>query len=120
MHEPLAHPRINSRTVAYGLHCALDDQDFAWTGERVFDALKTDGLSVQAHIDVKATKKVTLLGMCKPWLLHRALDAELDIGLLLPCDVIWHEVAVEIHNMMSAGTARTPLTCTTTREKANR
>ena len=85
----------------YGLRVELA-MNYDQAVERATAALKGQGFGVLTTIDVQQTlkqkldrgfRKYVILGACNPPLADRALQAELEIGLLLPCNVIVYEVA---------------------------
>lgn len=88
-------------TTAYGLRITTA-LPFQAALDRTTDALKAEGFGVVTTIDMQQTlkaklgkdfRKYTILGACNPHLVDRALQAELEIGLLLPCNVVVYEQA---------------------------
>jgi uncharacterized protein (DUF302 family) len=85
--------------TAYGLRVTVP-LDYEAAIERTTAALKDEGFGVLTTIDVARTLKqklgadfrqYTILGACNPTLAHRALQSEIDVGLLLPCNVVVYE-----------------------------
>ena len=85
---------------SYGLQATLD-LSFSEAIEAVTGALRTEGFGILTEINVQETLKKKLdvpfrryliLGACNPPLAHQALQNELEIGLLMPCNVIVYEI----------------------------
>ena len=87
------------KEIGYGFGRELE-MSYEQALEKVPAALKEQGFGVLTEIDVKNImkeklgedfRKYKILGACNPPFAHKALSAELEIGLLLPCNVIVYE-----------------------------
>lgn len=113
------------------------ETSFGETLEKTREALKQEGFGVLTEIDMKEKLKEKLgvdfrnyviLGACNPPLAHLALEEDLDIGLLLPCNVIVYEqnggsvvAAIDAKKMLSiAENPKLESTATTVNEKLRR
>lgn len=102
--------------MAPGLKKVLDS-GFEDALVRVPDALKAEGFGVLTEIDVTDTLKKKLnvdfrryriLGACNPSLAHQALQADLEVGLMLPCNVIVWETDDERAVVSAVDPTETP------------
>ena len=95
----MAPPAVEMRRAAYGIHRDTD-LTYEQAVARVTEELKQEGFGVLTEIDVRETlqqklgiefSRYVILGACNPRFAHRALTAEPDVGLLLPCNVVVYE-----------------------------
>jgi len=85
--------------MRYGIS-RIVDLSYEKAVDKVTEELKKEGFGVLTTIDVRETLKKKLdvdfgkyviLGACNPPFAHKTLQAEIEIGLLLPCNVIVYE-----------------------------
>jgi uncharacterized protein (DUF302 family) len=100
---------MTQTTIDYGF-CTRLQMPYEEAIPKVTDALKKEGFGVLTQIDMKATlknkldvdfRKYIILGACNPPLANKALAAELEIGLLLPCNVIVYEDDEQVGSVVS-------------------
>ena len=79
----------------------ISEQPFEETREKIIEELKKEGFGVLTEIDVQKTlkeklnadfRKYKILGACNPPSAYEALQAEENIGLMLPCNVVVQEM----------------------------
>jgi uncharacterized protein (DUF302 family) len=87
------------KEFAYGFEKPVT-LDFDSAVDALVEALKQEGFGVLTRIDVQETlqqkigvafRRYLILGACNPQLAHRALQAEPQIGLMLPCNAVVQE-----------------------------
>jgi uncharacterized protein (DUF302 family) len=104
---------------------------------KVAEALKSEGFGVLTEIDVAQTlknklgvdfRRYKILGACNPTFAHRALSASLEVGVLLPCNVVVYEgddgravvMAIDPTQTVAAGDPRLAEVAATVRSKLSR
>ncbi len=90
---------METTTTQIGIHVELA-VPYEKAIEKTTQALKAEGFGVLTEIDVKATlkkkldvdfRRYVILGACNPPLANKALNIDLEVGLLLPCNVVVYE-----------------------------
>ncbi len=105
------------KRTKYGLSRAVD-LPYEEAVERTRAALKEEGFGVLSEIDIKEKlkekldvdfRRYVILGACNPPLAYKTLQEELEIGLLLPCNVIVYEADDTNKSVVAADDAKAML-----------
>jgi uncharacterized protein (DUF302 family) len=76
-------------------------QSFDAVVAKLAEVLKTEGFGILTTVDIQKTlkeklgadfRRYTIFGACNPQIANRALSAHLEFGLMMPCNVVVHEV----------------------------
>lgn len=127
---------VSEKTIDYGFSRKLN-LSFTEAIERVKETLKAEGFGVLSEINITEKFKEKLgvefrnyviLGACNPPIAHQALQEELGLGLLLPCNVVVYEdegesvvAAIDAAKMMSVvGNPKLESAATLVNEKLQR
>ncbi len=101
---------VQPQTRKYGFRRTVEIP-FDAAIEKIRAALKEEGFGVLSEIDIKEKlkekldvdfRRYTILGACNPSLAYKTLQEELEIGLLLPCNVIVYEADDKNKSVISA------------------
>lgn len=106
-----------AKQTKYGFS-RLVDLPYEEAVEKAHAALKDEGFGVLSEIDIQAKlkeklgvdfRRYVLLGACNPPLAHKTLQEELEIGLLLPCNMIVYEADEANQSVVAAVDAKAML-----------
>lgn len=106
-----------AKELNYGFSRTLD-ASFDEATERTREALKTEGFGVlsEIRIDEKLKEKLgvdfrryIILGACNPPLAYKTLQTDINVGLLLPCNVIVYEADEKDKSVVAAIDAKAML-----------
>jgi uncharacterized protein (DUF302 family) len=96
---------METKPTRYGMTTTVDGP-FDEVVAKAKAKFKEHGFSTMSEIDVRALLRdkageeiepYTILGICNPQMAARAIKAEHEVGLLMPCNVLVHECGGAVH-----------------------